>query len=186
MNPMQTAEYLDTLCRVFSDLARDMDIAHDLQAAFAVMGRGDNHPPVGTPSFRAFVEAYERAEQEWLMQCGINMDAAADIIEAVRGTYFTRFDFNEGPERIAGRIATAQRICCREATKQVEETEKQARAQEMRGVFSGVVNVVVDIAPPTAAALVGLPWLAAATGPIASFSVRSGLQAVIDGTKRWF
>ena len=85
MDPMQTAEYLDTLCRVFSDLARDMDIARDLQVAFAVMGRGDNHPPVGTPSFRAFVEAYERAEQEWLMQCSIDMDSAADIIEAGTG-----------------------------------------------------------------------------------------------------
>ena len=56
----------------------------------------------------------------------------------------------------------------------------------MRGVFSGVVKVVIDIAPPTGAALAGLPWLAAAAGPIASFSVRSGLQAIVDGTKRWF
>jgi hypothetical protein len=76
MDPMQTAQYLDTLCRVFSDLAKDLDIAYDLEVAYAVMGRGDNHPPVGTPSFRAFVEAYERAEQEWLMRCGINQSGA--------------------------------------------------------------------------------------------------------------
>jgi hypothetical protein len=56
----------------------------------------------------------------------------------------------------------------------------------MRGVFSGVVKVVIDISPPAGAVLVGLPWVAAAMSPIASFSVRSGLQAIVDGTKRWF
>jgi len=186
MNAEQTAEYLDTLCRVFSDLSRDPYIVEDLQGAFLVMGSGLNYPPVGTPSFRAFVEAYERAEEEWLMRCGINMDAAADIIESVRGTYLTSFDFSEGPERIAGRIATAQRVCCREAGKQVEEAEKETRSQEMRGVFSGLVKVAIDISPPAGAVIAGMPWLAAALSPIASFSVRSGLQAVIDGTKRWF
>ena len=73
-----------------------------------------------------------------------------------------------------------------EAGRQVEEAEKEARGQEMRGVFSGLVKVAIDISPPAGAVVAGMPWLAAALSPIASFSVRSGLQAIVDGTKRWF
>jgi hypothetical protein len=186
MSAPQTAQYLTTLCASFSDLSKDLELTSDIQKAFAVMGSGRNHPPEGTPSFEAFIEVYERAEMQWLTQCSIDMDSAADVIEAVRGTYFHRYDFSEGPDRIVGRIKAAARVCCDEAIQHAAEQEKLVRAKEMRGVFSGAVILSIDIAPPAISAAVGMPWLSAALGPIAGFSAKSGLQAVVDGTKRWF
>jgi hypothetical protein len=186
MTAEQTAQYLKTLCAAFSDLATDETLPSDIQTAFAVMGSGSNHPPEETPAFVAFIEAYERAETVWLMQCGIDMDSAADIIEAIRQTYPRCYDFSEGPERIVGRINTAARVCCHENTRNAAGQEKLARAKEMRGVFSGIVTLSVDIVPPAVAVASGMPWIAAALGPIAGFSAKSGLQAIVDGTKRWF
>lgn len=186
MTAEQTAQYLAILCMAFSDLADDKDLAADIKTAFAVMEAGSNQPPEGIPSFKAFIEVYEQAERAWLMQIGIDLDSAADIIGAIRKTYPSRYDSSEGPERIVSRIKTAARVCCGEQTRNAAEQEKLARAQEMRSVLSGIVTVSVDIAPPLAAAGSGMPLLAIAMGYIASFSVRSGCQAIVDGTKRHF
>ena len=72
------------------------------------------------------------------------------------------------------------------ATRQGEEAEKESRVREMRGVFSGVLKVVVDITPPSAVALVGLPWLAAATAQLQASLSGQDCEAIVDGAKRLF
>lgn len=185
-SPAQTTLYLGILCQAFSDLAGDPALRSEIAIAFAVMGVGSNHPPETTPSFFAFIEVYEHAEREWLMQSGVDLDAAVDIIEAIRPTYESRYDFNEGPDRIVGRIQTAAKVCCHEETRFAAVEEQRVRAKEMRGVFSGIVTVSVNIAPPVGAALAQMPWLTAALGPLAGYSAKSGLDAIVRGTKRWF
>lgn len=186
MTQRQTDQYLRTLCVAFSDLAHDEALVTDLRTALGFIDGADHHPTPGTLGFKDFIQSYEAAEREWLMQSGIDLDSAAEIIESIRAIYPENYDNKEDAERIAGRIRTAANVCCRKETMSATAEKKLAQAGNIRGIFSGVVTVSVDAAVIAGTGVFAAHVLPAVVKSMPSYSIHSGFKAIINGTRRWF
>ncbi len=182
----QVAEFLQVACRSLSDLLEDPEFLPDLRYVAELSRKAGGVPPVASQEFTRFFEEFMRAERALLLQSGMDLDSASDLLEEIDQITQIIQHFDHDVVDLGGRLEFATKLACDSSWKEADVAEQESRIRDVWRVVKGGAIVGIDGAAAAAGTIFGgIVGGVVAAGPAAA-SVSFGSALIYDAVKNRF